>query len=77
MVSPMSSEESGSVECPYCGHRVASNVKYTGQKMKCQNCTSELLAPTYHPVVVGYWGCLFGILFVCFIVFGLYVLNRL
>ena len=46
-------DKSGSVTCPYCGHQVASNVLYTGQKMWCQNCTSELsapdayLAPTY------------------------------
>ena len=48
------SERSGSVECPYCGHQVAKNVIYNGQQMRCRNCTSPLVAPTYSPPPFGW-----------------------
>ena len=37
----------GSVECPYCGHQIAEHVKYAGQILNCQKCTSACTAPTY------------------------------
>lgn len=37
----------GSVECPYCGHQIAERVKYAGQTLNCQKCTSACTAPTY------------------------------
>jgi ribosomal protein L37AE/L43A len=37
----------GTVECPYCGHQIAERVKYAGQTLNCQKCTSACTAPTY------------------------------
>ena len=42
---PPTSNDSGSVECPYCGHQIVKHVVYVGQTLTCQNCTSECTAP--------------------------------
>jgi hypothetical protein len=42
---PRTHDERGSVECPYCGHQIAKNVRYNGQIMHCQKCTSAVHAP--------------------------------
>jgi len=47
MSAPRTHEKQGSVECPYCGHQIVSQVAYRGQMMHCQNCTSAVLAPVY------------------------------
>jgi len=42
---PSTHDKRGSVECPYCGHRIAKKVRYEGQIMTCQKCTSAVHAP--------------------------------
>ena len=52
----------GSVKCPFCGHLIANRVKYAGQQMQCQKCTSVLTAPkrsskvTVTPSVIRKYG---------------------
>ncbi len=42
---PPTSDDAGSVECPYCGYQIAKRVVYNGQLMTCPKCSSQCTAP--------------------------------
>jgi hypothetical protein len=65
--APTIGVRSGSLNCPYCSHRVAERVRYEGQNVHCPNCSSSFLCPQYEkppepppPPTVG--GAIVGII---------------